>query len=468
MNVRDLGVTIKANIKGLDNLKAFNNELKATLGLIKRIKNTKFNLQKATEEASKSLSETESTESSSNNEGRKSGRVGLLLFLKNLKSAPIIASLIYIGRAVIDVTKKVASLVISLSQVSYETLKLSRNLGVSTDSLQRFGNLAVAQGVKLSDFQSAISSLRKMSADIMLGRGDISPFAILGINPHQDPEKILIQLQQRLKQLPEAVGTAFASDLGLSPDMINFIRRTDFGRLARQPRLSGGELRSLEDMRGNLLEFYNLISIMAQKVLADFKPVIDEIINPISSFLKKAMVDIYKLKLITVGSLLAISAGIALVNPALGALLAGLTTIGVLVEDFVKTGGNGIIGWLELIGIKIGKMFANLGNSIMEVLTKPLALLHSLVFDNPVSKLIKASDSPLDFGKNVIGSLISGSTINPRMLEFDPRGYRSIGARSTEANVNVNGVFVLKDSYEKTISELKIDSTNTTVSGVAP
>lgn len=468
MNVKDLVVTIKANVQGLEKLKAFNEQLKTALETIRKIKGVKFNLQKTTDDATKSLAETESSEASSSTDGKKNGKLGLLAFLKGLKATPYVAALIYIGKALTDVIKKVASLTISLSQTSYEVLRLSRNFGVSTDSLQRFGNLAVAQGVKLGDFQSAISNLRKMSADIMLGRGDISPFAILGINPHQDPEKILIQLQQRLKQLPEAVGTAFASDLGLSPDMINFIRRTDFGRLARQPKLSGGELRSLEDMRGNLLEFYNLISIMAQKVLADFKPVIDEIINPISSFLKKAMVDIYKLKLITVGSLLAISAGIALVNPALGALLAGLTAIGVLVEDFVKTGGNGIIGWLELIGIKIGKMFANLGNSIMEVLTKPLALLHSLVFDNPVSKLIKASDSPLDFGKNVIGSLISGSTINPRMLEFDPRGYRSIGARSTEANVNVNGTFVLKDPYEKTISELKINSTNTTVSGVAP
>ena len=449
MNVRDLGVTIKANIKGLDNLKAFNNELKATLGLIKRIKNTKFNLQKATEEASKSLSETESTESSSNNEGRKSGRVGLLLFLKNLKSAPIIASLIYIGRAVIDVTKKVASLVISLSQVSYETLKLSRNLGVSTDSLQRFGNLAVAQGVKLSDFQSAISSLRKMSADIMLGRGDISPFAILGINPHQDPEKILIQLQQRLKQLPEPVGTAFASDLGLSPDMINFVRRTDFGRLARQPKLSASELKTLEDMRSSALEFLNLLTVLGQKALAFLSPVVKLVLVPINNLLRSITSNTMRLRWAIVNLATAFNIAVAVINPALGGVLLTLEALGLIMEDLVKTGGKGFIAWVIYSALVIKKALSEIwGKSDFNPKN---------TWELEKKRRFAPDATPFTMG-------LPHADFYRRSTPKEEEGKKE--EKKESVDVSFNGSFYLRDAFDNILDELNVNGTNTTVSGV--
>lgn len=450
MNVRDLGVTIKANIKGLDNLKAFNNELKATLGLIKRIKNTKFNLQKATEEASKSLSETESTESSSNNEGRKSGRVGLLLFLKNLKSAPIIASLIYIGRAVMDVTKKVASLVISLSQVSYETLKLSRNLGVSTDSLQRFGNLAVAQGVKLSDFQSAISSLRKMSADIMLGRGDISPFAILGINPHQDPEKILIQLQQRLKQLPEAVGTAFASDLGLSPDMINFVRRTDFGRLARQPKLSASELKTLEDMRSSALEFLNLLTVLGQKALAFLSPVVKLVLVPINNLLRSITSNTMRLRWAIVNLATAFNIAVAVINPALGGVLLTLEALGLIMEDLVKTGGKGFIAWVIYSALVIKKALSEIWDNSDFNPKNTWELEKKRRFTPDATPFTRALPHS-EFYRRII----------PKEGEEGKKE-----EKKESVDVSFNGSFYLRDAFNNILDELNVTNTNTTVSGV--
>lgn len=449
MNVRDLGVTIKANIKGLDNLKAFNNELKATLGLIKRIKNTKFNLQKATEEASKSLSETESTESSSNNEGRKSGRVGFLLFLKNLKSAPIIASLIYIGRAVIDVTKRVASLVISLSQVSYETLKLSRNLGVSTDSLQRFGNLAVAQGVKLSDFQSAISSLRKMSADIMLGRGDISPFAILGINPHQDPEKILIQLQQRLKQLPEAVGTAFASDLGLSPDMINFVRRTDFGRLARQPKLSASELKTLEDMRSSALEFLNLLTVLGQKALAFLSPVVKLVLVPINNLLRSITSNTMRLRWAIVNLATAFNIAVAVINPALGGVLLTLEALGLIMEDLVKTGGKGFIAWVIYSALVIKKALSEIwGKSDFNPKN---------TWELEKKRRFAPDATPFTMG-------LPHADFYRRSTPKEEESKKE--EKKESVDVSFNGSFYLRDAFNNILDELNVTNTNTTVSGV--
>ena len=469
MNVRDLGVTIKANVKGLESLKAFNEELKNTLQLAKNIKG----VSKIGADVSKALIEGDAstTKANQNAKGRKGGIVGILTFLKDLKSAPIIASLIYIAKSVVDITKKIGSLALSLSQTSYEVLKLSRNFGVSADSIQRFGNLAVAQGVKLGDFQSAIGNLRKLSADIMLGRGDISPFAILGINPHQDPEKILIQLQQRLKQLPEAVGTAFASDLGLSPDMINFVRRTDFGKLANQPKLSGSELRALEDLRGTLLETLNLITIRAQKVLADFKPVIDAIIVPINKFFKMAMNDMFKLKTIALGSIFAISVGLMAMGKPIGFIMASLTAIGVIVEDLVKTGGEGLIGWMEVIGLKLAKVVTWI---IDKAIVEPIMnVLNTLVL-HPAWTVLKGIAN----GATALSNFITPSSWKEKGISYTaPRGFvppqifepnPSIGARSSnnENKVTIEGVFTLKDQFDNILNELNINSTSTTVSGV--
>lgn len=450
MNVKDLVVTIKANVQGLEKLKAFNEQLKIALETIQKIKGVKFNLQKTTDDATKSLAETESSESSSNTDSKKSGKLGLLAFLKGLKAAPYVAALIYIGKAITDVIKKVASLTISLSQTSYEVLRLSRNFGVSTDSLQRFGNLAVAQGVKLSDFQSAISNLRKMSADIMLGRGDISPFAILGINPHQDPEKILIQLQQRLKQLPEAVGTAFASDLGLSPDMINFVRRTDFGRLAKQPKLSASELKTLEDMRSSALELLNLLTILAQKTLAFFSPVIKLVLVPVNNLLRSITSNTMKLRWAIVNLATAFNIAVAVINPALGGVLLTLEALGLIMEDLVKTGGKGFIAWVIYSALVIKKALSE-------------------IWDNS------------DFNPKNTWELEKKRRFTPDTTPFTmalPHSefYRRIIPKEGEegkkeekkesVDVSFNGSFYLRDAFNNILDELNVTNANTTVSGV--
>ena len=220
-SLKDLFISIKVKPTGTGKLKEFNETIKTTLSLMKDFKRVQANT--SINNAEKKLVETENKQ--------KTNKKGSFLSI-----APNIASVVYL-------TKALANLINKVGQLSYELLKLNRNFGVSTNMLQNFGYEAVANGVKMEDFNSAIATLKKNSADIMLGRGNISPYALLGLNPHEDPEKMLVNLQRRLRELPESIGTAFASDLGLSMDMINYIRKADFSRAGSRAILSNKELR---------------------------------------------------------------------------------------------------------------------------------------------------------------------------------------------------------------------------------
>ena len=347
MNIKELFVSIKVNVNGLKKLQNFNKELKEVIASMGKLQRTMKSSNVA--QAEKNLVDA-NTVLDRQPDNRKSG-----LFDK-LGKAPIVASLIYIGRTFLDVTKKVSSFVITISQASYELLKLNRNFGVSTSALQAFGYEAVANGVKMSDFNSAIANLRKQSADILLGRGNISPYALLGLNPHEDPEKLLVHLQQRLRELPESIGTAFASDLGLSPDMINFIRRGDFARIQARPKLSGSELRTLERARNLLLDVSNMFSVLGQKMMTYLAPYIEIVFGRLNFYLKEAMSSADKLQAVIISALVGIETAMFVMSPKLAVILNALAGISLIIDDLVTSGGRGIKIWIDYLTTKIEKI----------------------------------------------------------------------------------------------------------------
>lgn len=344
MNIKELFVSIKVNVNGLKKLQNFNKELKEVIASMGKLQRTMKSSNVA--KAEKNLVDADNV-LDRQPDNRKSG-----LFDK-LGKAPIVASLIYIGRTFLDVTRKVSSFVVSISQASYELLKLNRNFGVSTSALQAFGYEAVANGVKMSDFNSAIANLRKQSADILLGRGNISPYALLGLNPHEDPEKLLVHLQQRLRELPESIGTAFASDLGLSPDMINFIRRGDFARMQARPKLSGNELRVLERTRNLLLDVSNMFSLLGQKIMTYLAPYIEIVFGRLNYYIRETISHTDNLAKAIKVAIVGIEVAMFMISPKLAVILNILSAIALIIDDIATSGGRGILIWIDYLTNKI-------------------------------------------------------------------------------------------------------------------
>lgn len=321
MKIKELFVSVEAKVKGLKKLEDFNNALKGIMASYKELYKV------------------------SNQVSQTSEKSGSSLFGKFFAVAPNIAAVMQIAKSIYGVVKALVSFSLNMSKSAYELIKLRNNLGLSTTKLQEFGNAAVASGVKLGDFQSAVATLRKQSIDILLGRGDITPYALLGLNPHDDPMVFLEKLQGRLRELPEALGTAFATDLGLSPDMINFVRSADFRRLRERPTLSQREINQMKELRDSALELVVAFQTFGQKMVVSFSPIIKNIFEPLTKHFQAAIKNTYLLKKDLVALLYGAALGAASFNRTLAATIAIGTTIGIIVEDLIK-GGKGIKLWI--------------------------------------------------------------------------------------------------------------------------
>ena len=451
MKIADLFVQlgVKTDLKELT---AFNQKLKETLGNVEQ-------LQK------KIGSDLSNSENEGNKSESKKGK-GFLSFLTFLSKgasriAPVVASLLYIGKAISDVIRKLAKLVLSITGVAYETLKLARNFGVSTTAMQKFGYEAVASGVKLNDFQSALARLKQNSADILLGRGDISPYALLGINPHEDPEQVLIHLQQRLRELPEAIGTAFASDLGLSPDMINYVRKADFSKIANRPSLSQSELKYLDDLRGSALETLNLFSLLGQKILSVFAPLLNSIFKPINNMLSSWVLNLGKLRNLILGITVLISGITRVINPVLGKAMFIFTALGLIIEDLLVHKGEGLLIWFENITILL-RMFSRMMNEFVANMVAKIKGIPDWVK--------KIFNKFLDFGDD-----LSKYNKPDYGLRSRPKGTETSSNQKVDVELRLAGDVTLKnpngdevgviDSKNIDLSRIGINNSNLSTSG---
>lgn len=439
-SLKDLFISIKVKPTGTEKLKEFNETIKTTLSLMKDFKrvdgiNTSENKLVQTEK--------EVAEKTTKN---KRGFLNI---------APNIASVVYL-------TKALTNLIGRVGQLSYELLKLNRNFGVSTNMLQNFGYEAVANGVKMEDFNSAIATLKKNSADIMLGRGNISPYALLGLNPHEDPEKMLISLQKRLRELPESIGTAFASDLGLSMDMINYIRKADFSKAGSRTILSNKELSILERSRDLILDLKNNFMVLVQKIGVALAPIVTTVFGKLNNLILSISSNASRL-----GDILTVVFGILLTKLALAnPIIASLVALGLVIEDLVKNGGQGILMWIEIIF----KRLYLVADTLVDLISKPFEKLIGLfgLTEKIVDKVIEFQNSK--WGSKIMGT-VSGSNLNystdPRIMEAIIEAQKNKEDRERQTTLNLSGSVRIENEKGEKVGEITEDNVSVTDTSLA-
>lgn len=170
-------------------------------------------------------------------------------------------------------TKKMSDAVVNLDKISSLT-------GMSSDTIQRLGEMAATTGTDINQLSGAVMALQKQSVDISLGRGgNIGVFQFLGLDPHEDPIKNLDKLAIKLQKMPTALGTAMASDLGLSPELIYFLKEK--GNLpAANPEtiLSSSEVKRLKDFNFYFNRIFEQSSRVLQKFAAFLTPIATQVV----------------------------------------------------------------------------------------------------------------------------------------------------------------------------------------------
>jgi hypothetical protein len=182
--------------------------------------------------------------------------------------------------AILAVTGASTYFVKKMSDAAVQLDKISSLTGMSTMGLQRVGAMAEQTGASIDDLAGAVAGFQKNSVDIMLGRGgNIGAFQFMGIDPHQDPMKILDQLSKKLKTMPTALGTTMAKDMGLSDDLIYFLKNADNLKPPNEETLlTDKEIKRLKDFNF----YFNRIFAQGQRTLQKFAALIMPIVNGIS------------------------------------------------------------------------------------------------------------------------------------------------------------------------------------------
>jgi hypothetical protein len=258
---------------------------------------------------------------------------------------------------VIFTTTALTGLSIYASKTAAELRRFEMNTGLSAQKLQEWQQQAALSGVSADEMADSLTGLQKAVTEIKLGAGNISPFAMLGVDPHSDPFAILTQLQTKLKSFNPALGTTLATQMGLSDNVIAFLREmqgiepSDKGLI-----LTKDEISRLKEFNIYFNRIWDNIKRTAQKVGGLLSPIAHEVLWVADRF-RKAFMTVaefimglvpklgpFKIAIISVGIALA-----AAMFPATAAIAGVLLAL----EDLAtfSRGGNSaigaVIGWFQ-------------------------------------------------------------------------------------------------------------------------
>ena len=110
--------------------------------------------------------------------------------------------------------------------------------GISSTELQQWQLMAVKGNVAAGKIAESIMAIQKAQAALMFGDSSAaSPWILLGIDPRQDPMKMLEQLQKRIVGMNPAIAGKILGDMGLSQDLYYLMKQQNFGRGGLDRRL---------------------------------------------------------------------------------------------------------------------------------------------------------------------------------------------------------------------------------------
>lgn len=183
------------------------------------------------------------------------------------------------------VTSALVYFVKSASDAAVEVDKVQALTGLSAGTIQRLGAMAAQTGMNIGDLTGAIQHFQRESVNIQLGRGgNIGAYQFLGIDPHEDPLKILDQMSKKLKTMPTALGTTMARDLGLSDDLIYFLKNVDnLAPVSDEVILSDKEIKRLKQFNF----YFNKIFDQSKRVLQQFAVALAPVAEGVLFFFEK-------------------------------------------------------------------------------------------------------------------------------------------------------------------------------------
>lgn len=308
------------------------------------------------------------------------GRERAVMVLHNLreKTKSYGQNLALARTQLIAATGALTAFVKKSSDVAVQLDKINALTGVSTQTMQKLGAMAAQTGGSVDDIAGAVRHFQEEAVNISLGRGgNVGVWQFMGIDPRQDPLMIIGQLQAKLKSMPTALGTVMAKDLGLSDDLIYFLKNADaLEPPSEETILSDAEVKRLKAFNFEFNRVWDQTKRILTKLGAFIAPLASQIVyaadrmsRAIGSIIKKVEPFFETLK--QMAPALAMIFGI--IAAKMFPITAALSLLALVLEDLWTffEGGDSVLGrwvaafkeigsWVEFIKVGIAAVLDTL------------------------------------------------------------------------------------------------------------
>jgi|GEM_PF-1870166 len=189
------------------------------------------------------------------------------------------ASELAFGFAITGAVAGMAALSKWATQTAENLFKFKLATGLSTQELQAWQLAAGKAGVDGSEVANSLKNIQTAQAQIALGQGNIAPWALLGINPNQDPNKALWDIHERIKEsagMAPGMARLLTSQLGISEEMFQFLRRDniELTDLNRKLSLSDKATKSFDAVNQSTSDLGNKLGLLGMNIARLFNPTI--------------------------------------------------------------------------------------------------------------------------------------------------------------------------------------------------
>lgn len=164
-----------------------------------------------------------------------------------------------------------------------ETLKTGvelRNFNAQTDfsveRMQKWKAIAEQNNVAFDSLIGAFKTLQQNRAEMLVGGGNMSPYAMLGIDPRQDPLKVFDQIREKISVLDKGLQRWYLGQFGLSEDLMTIfsLSNDELNNYNSSLALTAEEVKDLTSLNQEWKGLTQDLGMVWDKFIANVSPAV--------------------------------------------------------------------------------------------------------------------------------------------------------------------------------------------------
>jgi len=239
--------------------------------------------------------------------------------------------------AIRKITSDALNAAVAFNQLQVET-------GINTSEFQKWQSVVEQTGQPIESVTAAVKALADAREKIKLGQGNISGYQLLGVDPNQDPLKILEDLRTKIKDLDPAMKKNALSQLGVGAGLLQTLELTNeqFNQMASNAFIiSPSAIKTMNQTKASIDLASRAINYMKAQITVGLSPQILLLTKRVTTFIQKnedGIIEGFKL-------------GFKWVSKFTGAIINTVTGIDDLITKTVgwKVGIMGVLGAVALL-----------------------------------------------------------------------------------------------------------------------